>query len=149
MNKHIPNCYCEAGFTGNPFIDCEKIKIVENDQPLPRRCICGVNAECENDSKGICRCIRNHYGNPYEICRPECVINSDCPLHLSCLQNRCQDPCKNLCGSNANCVVSNHIPLCLCNSDYTGNPYDYCRVRDQSKHQFQCFPQLVECEVGI
>lgn len=136
VSNHISNCYCDTGFTGNPFIECERIKIVEKDRPVTRTCECGVNAECIDNSNGICRCIRSYYGNPYEICRPECVINSECALHLSCLQNKCQNPCESLCGLNANCVVSNHIPLCLCNSGYIGNPYDYCRVENDSKHYF-------------
>lgn len=129
--NHITNCYCDDGYTGNPFFDCERIRVIENDEPVARSCVCGVNAECVDRSTGTCKCIPNYFGNPYEICRPECVINSDCPSHLSCQQNKCQNPCNNLCGSNANCVVSNHYPLCLCNPGYTGNPYDYCNVQPQ------------------
>lgn len=96
-------------------------------QPNP----CGPNAICqERNNAGSCTCISGYFGNPYEGCRPECVINSDCPEHLSCVSNKCQDPCPGLCGSNAECQMVNHIPKCVCILGYVGNPYENCIIRE-------------------
>ena len=59
-------------------------------------------------------------------CRPECVINSDCPSDKACISRKCQDPCPGLCGVNAYCRVRNHIPICVCNQGYEGDPFSRC-----------------------
>lgn len=88
---------------------------------------CGPNAIChrKNDA-GACSCIDDYQGNPYEGCRPECVLNSDCPTDKSCVRNKCQDPCPGVCGTNAECLVVNHIPTCNCLRGYTGDPFSNC-----------------------
>ena len=65
-------------------------------------------------------------------CRPECVVNSDCPSALACINRKCQDPCPGLCGQNAYCRVRNHVPICVCNQGYIGDPFSRC-VRPTSK----------------
>jgi len=92
-------------------------------QPSP----CGANAMCrEISSSASCVCLPDFYGNPYEGCRPECVISSDCTSNRACIRNRCQDPCPGTCGVNAICEVINHVPACSCQSRYTGDPFRYC-----------------------
>ena len=86
---------------------------------------CGPNAVCSN---GICSCSPNNYGDPYQGCRPECIINSECSQNLACIQNKCKDPCVGTCGSGADCNVYNHIPICSCPSDWTGNPFIQCQL---------------------
>lgn len=88
---------------------------------------CGLNALCkERNNAGACVCIENYIGNPYEGCRPECTVNSDCPSNKGCVNNKCEDPCPGSCGTNAECQVVNHVPLCTCYSGYTGDPFRYC-----------------------
>merc|ERR1711915_453350 len=59
-------------------------------------------------------------------CRPEC------PSDQTCFRGKCQDPCPGLCGRNASCKVTNHIPDCVCNKGYIqtfahfGNPFFNC-----------------------
>ena len=65
-------------------------------------------------------------------CRPECVVNSDCPPDKACTQRKCRDPCPGLCGINAQCSVRNHVPICICNQGYVGDPFSSC-VRPTSK----------------
>lgn len=84
---------------------------------------CGANADC-ND--GQCTCKPNYFGNPYLSCRPECTTNSDCALNLACSNNKCINPCTNLCGQGALCEVYNHIPMCSCPSNTTGNAFFSC-----------------------
>lgn len=113
-------------------------------QPSP----CGANAECTvRNSAGACACLPEFYGNPYEGCRPECIMNSDCPLNRACFRNKCQNPCRGLCGTNAECRVTNHLPTCSCFAGHTGDPYNYCSIqRDERKNcYFACSPICFSC----
>lgn len=84
---------------------------------------CGANAVC-ND--GQCTCMPNFFGNPYLSCRPECTNNADCPQSATCVNNKCINPCTNLCGQGAVCEVYNHIPMCSCPSNTSGNAFFSC-----------------------
>lgn len=102
-------------------------------QPSP----CGANAVCRKiQGVATCSCLPEYIGNPYEGCRPECSINSDCPSHLACVRSKCQNPCPGTCGSNADCQVVNHLPICTCTPHYTGNPYSNC-FYEMIKRKFQ------------
>ena len=59
-------------------------------------------------------------------CRPECIINADCPTDKACINRKCQDPCPGLCGINAKCDMRNHIPTCICNTGFIGDPFAQC-----------------------
>lgn len=125
--SHSPSCSCLQDYTGNPFIECHKIKkvieILSPCQPSP----CGANAVCkEYNGAGSCTCLTDFYGNPYEGCRPECLINSDCPSSQACLQSKCQNPCLGACAPNAICQVINHAPSCSCTEGFSGDPFKYC-----------------------
>lgn len=74
--------------------------------------------------------MSGYFGNPYEGCRPECVLNSDCPENKACINNKCEDPCPGVCGSNAQCQTVNHIPKCSCVFGYIGNPYENCIYKE-------------------
>lgn len=39
---------------------------------------------------------------------------------------KCTNPCPGVCGSNANCRVNNHSPICSCNNGFTGDPFTRC-----------------------
>lgn len=84
---------------------------------------CGSNAQCDN---GICTCLDEFKGDPYIGCRPECVMSYECPSEKSCVRNRCVNPCNNVCGFNAICQVSNHIPICICPPRMTGDAFIQC-----------------------
>lgn len=89
---------------------------------------CGTNAQCKSQNGAInCVCPANYIGDPFGSCRPECLLNTDCPREKSCVKNRCVDPCQGTCGSNADCRVANHIPICSCKEAHTGDPYGSCR----------------------
>lgn len=126
--NHTPLCSCLQGYKGDAFIGCiaiEKSESITPCNPSP----CGENTICSIVNKvARCSCIPPHIGNPYAGgCRPECSINSDCPNNLACLSNHCRDPCKDLCGINAECFVTNHVPVCTCFKGHEGDPFSSCR----------------------
>lgn len=87
---------------------------------------CGLYAECRAiGDQAACSCLKNYIGLPPN-CRPECVVNTDCPPNQACISEKCRDPCIGSCGQNADCRVQNHIPVCLCQPGYTGDPFTLC-----------------------
>lgn len=87
---------------------------------------CGANSQCkELNGQAICSCSPTFFGSP-PSCRPECVTNSECPTHLSCIKQKCQDPCPGTCGQNSDCRVVSHSPICSCRPQHTGNPFVLC-----------------------
>lgn len=124
--SHTVSCSCPVGFAGNAFVQCipQKVEPIKPCEPSP----CGQNAECiERNGAASCKCIDDYQGNPYEGCRPECVLSSDCPTDKTCIRNKCKDPCPGICGSNAQCYAVNHVPNCVCNEGYTGDPFSNCQ----------------------
>ena len=61
--------------------------------------------------------------------------SSDCPHNRKCQNYACVDACAGTCGVNANCEVRNHIPVCSCPPQYTGDPISSCRRMDPRKHR--------------
>lgn len=99
---------------------------------------CGSNAVCnEQNGAASCKCITDYIGNPYEGCRPECIVNSDCSADQACVRSKCQNPCPGFCGYNAMCQVVNHVPLCTCQSGYTGDPFVQCNFI-QAPRKYLC-----------
>lgn len=101
----------------------------ESPRPAENPCVpspCGPNSECQliNDHPS-CSCQVSYIGSPPN-CRPECVVNTDCPSNLACITEKCRDPCQGSCGFNAECKVQNHIPICSCLPDFTGNSFTEC-----------------------
>ena len=94
---------------------------------------CGPNSNPPRNlgSTCHCTCLPEMIGTPPN-CRPECVVNSECPQVKACINRKCQDPCPGLCGVNAYCRVRNHVPLCICNQGYVGDPFSSC-YRQTSK----------------
>ena len=112
-------------------------------QPEQRPCDahpCGTNAQCRQQGQAVsCICPADYIGDPYSACRPECVLNDDCPRDQSCVRNKCVNPCDGTCGINAECRVSNHVPVCTCLTGHTGDPYGACRpIPVIRKHSFSC-----------
>ena len=100
--------------------------VVEEDPCDPNPC--GPNSNSPRNYGGSdcqCSCLPGMIGNPPN-CRPECVFNNDCPTDKACQSQNCVDPCPGLCGSNAYCRVRNHIPICVCNKGFTGDPFVQC-----------------------
>lgn len=87
---------------------------------------CGLNSHCKViNNQPVCSCLSNYIGAPPN-CKPECVVNSDCKTNRACVNNRCVNPCPRPCGSNSECKVINHSPVCSCRQGYTGDPFISC-----------------------
>jgi len=106
---------------------------------------CGAFSECR-DIGGIpsCSCLPTYRGSPPN-CRPECTINTECPANMACMQQKCRDPCPGSCGIMAQCSVVNHVPICSCLPDYTGDPFVGCsmRPRKSSAEQYATIIMIV------
>lgn len=124
IENHNALCTCPTGFD---FVNnvCEDINECL-DNP------CQLNANCVNNRGSYtCSCVNGTIldastGN----CRSpgECFSDSDCSEKTKCNNNYCIDPCEKSspCGENAECIVSDHNPVCECPSDSQGDPYKKC-----------------------
>lgn len=94
---------------------------------------CGPNSLCRDHSgTPACSCLSNYIGRPPN-CRPECTINAECPGNLACVNEKCRDPCPGSCGIYATCNTVKHVPQCVCQNGYTGDPFSGCSLVQQSK----------------
>ena len=109
--------------------------VVEEDPCEPNPCGPNSNPPRQIGDRCHCSCLPEMIGTPPN-CRPECVVNSDCSSDKACINRKCQDPCPGLCGVNAYCSVRNHVPLCICNQGYIGDPFSSC-YRQTSKSFFK------------
>lgn len=130
--SHSAFCNCRPGFEGDAFIGCSEVPrhpVVSEPHDPCYPSPCAENSVCSNvNGAAKCQCIAPYLGDPYNTgCRPECVLNSDCPSHLACVNQHCRDPCPGVCGSNAECTIANHIPVCECSRGYVGDPFRGCR----------------------
>ena len=128
--NHIPNCVCIQGYIGDPFTSCRQPPlviepVVEEDPCNPNPCGPNSNPPRVIGDRCHCTCLPEMIGSPPN-CRPECIVNSDCSSETACINRKCQDPCPGLCGVNAYCRVRNHVPICVCNQGYIGDPFSSC-----------------------
>ena len=102
-----------------------QIILVDSKNPcMPNNCgpysICRVVKD-----RAVCSCAPDYEGTP-PSCRPQCLVSSECLPHEACIEQKCTDPCQNVCGLNAHCLVSNHNPICSCPQGFTGDPFIQC-----------------------
>lgn len=98
---------------------------------------CGMYAECRNiGGTPSCSCLPRYIGSP-PTCRPECRVNSDCPMNLACMNEKCRDPCQGSCSITSLCTVYNHVPVCTCPEQYTGDPFSNCYPASRPSKKFK------------
>lgn len=106
------------------------------DTPIVNPCYpspCGLNSQCrELNQHAVCSCLPDYVGAPPN-CRPECVVSSECAQDMSCINQKCKDPCPGTCGQNARCQVVNHNPICSCVLGFTGDPFVRCIKVEERK----------------
>lgn len=149
VSNHLPNCYCNIGYTGDPFKICilqqnerkpnhnhnynkyynnKVILAVKTNEPTNpcQPSPCGPNSQCkEVNGQAVCSCASTYIGSPPN-CRPECIVSSECPSNKACMVQKCTDPCPGTCGLKTSCTVINHSPICSCQQGYTGDPFTRC-----------------------
>lgn len=87
---------------------------------------CGAHSTCKIvGNSQACTCLPEMRGSPPN-CRPECLVHPDCSSSLTCINNKCQDPCVGSCGAFTECQVISHTPICSCQTGYTGDPFVSC-----------------------
>ncbi|CAB0029718.1 unnamed protein product, partial [Trichogramma brassicae] len=136
--NHIPSCSCKPGYTGEPFQSCVLEKTREEVSPCSPS-PCGPYSVCRvQKDRAVCSCSDGYRGSP-PFCRPECLVSSECSPELSCIRQKCTDPCQDSCGLNANCIVSNHNPICSCPKGFVGDPFTQC-IREEVRKPEPCVP---------
>lgn len=112
---------------------CYSFAEIDKDAPATptNPCVpspCGPFATCRDSGYAgvpICTCLENYVGSAPN-CRPECTVDSECSNDRACLRQKCRDPCPGSCGIGAQCLVVNHMAVCLCSEGYTGDPFANC-----------------------
>lgn len=171
--SHRGICSCAPGYEGSPHIECTNVPKSpvqtpqaecdrDDDCPNDRTCLnqycvnpcttgdyCGRGALCHaQDHNAVCRCPIGYTGNPKINCIPPaentvgCKSDSECTLSESCVNQLCVNPCN--CGTNAECRVANHHPICYCQSGYSGNAQFgcvklQCQSNDECSNDKQCY----------
>jgi len=126
-----------------PFTDIDK----DIPQTPENSCVpspCGPFAICRDSGyAGVptCTCLENYIGSPPN-CRPECTVDSECNNNRACLRQKCRDPCLGSCGIGAQCLVINHMAVCLCPKGYTGDAFANCFPEPSRKHLFLLFRNI-------
>lgn len=68
------------------------------------------------------------------------MLNVECPKNKACIRNKCKDPCPGVCGQNAICTVSEHIPICSCPPGTAGNAFIQCQAVQAVEELHPCRP---------
>lgn len=119
------------------------------ENPCSSRCnICGANSQCRaNNGIAICSCLPNFVGSAPN-CRPECVVSTECERDKACVYQKCVNPCTaGVCGSNADCRVNNHSPICTCRNGFTGNPFTVCNQIPRTFTHLSLFSSLFSLNI--
>jgi len=130
VRNHVTVCRCPTGFTGDPFTSCvlasSQALVGRQSQDFCNPTPCGINSKCRMENgRAVCSCQDGYFGNPIDGCKHECESDNECSLDRSCVNFRCDDPCKG-CGQYADCRVQNHRAVCTCPENFLGNPYSRC-----------------------
>lgn len=155
------DCVCPPGYSGNAYEAC--VQDVTRNQQLqqpsigqnafgnyqqePRTSMC--NEPCPRGQ--VCidgQCVSsNGAGSELTLCRndQDCQSDQACEyLQRSSLSSsfQCVHVCElHRCGPNARCYGSNHKPICSCNLNHSGDPYDRITGCQLHVQQSQSQPQ--------
>lgn len=171
VQNHMALCRCPPGFIGNPYVGCRKEVEpecrIDGDCPSKLACLnnkcqdpCLLLAPCHSPSECvvvgslpvrtmICVCPEGYISSGSGTCVPTtgikevgaCVTDNDCPADKTCVYGVCRNPCN--CGSNAECRIKDHKPICTCKQGFDGNPELECtrigcRSNDDCSGQHSC-----------
>lgn len=103
---------------------------------------CGPFSRCQQaDGRASCTCLPDYRGTP-PFCMPPlnaCVNSASCGPRLTCINQRCVDPCVNSCGRSATCNVVNRSPVCSCTTGF-GDPLITCLPRPAANVTIEANP---------
>ncbi|KAG8335480.1 hypothetical protein J6590_067428 [Homalodisca vitripennis] len=115
---------------------------LESQQCVDMKCAdpcpgaCAHNSYCQVlNHMPFCACPPGFVGNPFTGCtrqllHTQCLESDDCPSDRTCVKQKCEDPCHNVCsGNNTSCQVRNHIPYCTCKQGFFGDPLTACNLK--------------------
>ncbi|XP_022245556.1 fibrillin-1-like, partial [Limulus polyphemus] len=122
--------------------------------------LCGPNTVCTaSNHRAQCTCQPGYTGNPYDqdtgcssIPPHVCDTDDSCPPNAVCRPasdgiRNCYDACaETVCGQNAQCISTNHHPVCTCIEGFNGDPYNQtvgCVVPHQCDADENCDPDKV------
>ncbi|KAF2352426.1 hypothetical protein FHG87_016821, partial [Trinorchestia longiramus] len=144
--SHRPVCQCPPGTTGNPTDKCIALSTELKTTPRP---ISGdspiVSDTPVTPAAGIAFTPAPPIAEfpspsppelPYDppkmpaILPPfviACESNDECPMDNSCINMQCYDVCiLGICGTDAECKIAQHRPVCECPPGTTGDPLYRC-----------------------
>lgn len=86
---------------------------------------------------------------------PECTKDSECPSQHACINQKCQNPCRQagICSPDQECQVQDTYPvrtvMCVCPSDSVATSDGRCKpiVSPECKSDFEC-PDSARCVRG-
>lgn len=113
---------------------------------------CGAGAQCRAEKhRAVCFCPPRYTGNPLTSCTAlECLGHNECPSDMSCVTNRCVNPCSiaGVCGKNAGCTPQAHLHQCFCQAGFTGDPNLGCTTITYCAVETDC-PAGEQCSGGV
>ncbi|KAF2350556.1 EGF-like domain [Trinorchestia longiramus] len=144
-HKHRPSCSCPSGTTGNPTVKCVALNVVEVELQSPNPAAPPKIISEDIIAVTVMTPTSNpltefpYFGqNEQEFIPPvlpvivplypvSCANNDDCPMDNSCINTICHDVCSlGICGTDADCKVTVHRPVCSCPEGFTGDPLKRC-----------------------
>lgn len=143
------NCVCPPGAALDIYGECKPCR-VEDGYKIDEtgRCVCALERGFIIDERGRCVCpIEHGYKlTPLGDCvieprTPQCTSDDDCADSQYCRTDTktCEDAClTKICGINALCNATRHIPICQCITGYTGNPEIQCSTYSAFNLVFEC-----------
>jgi hypothetical protein len=150
-------CWADKGFVTTPDGKCvcpPRTGLNDNNECIPcpeekglkvderGRCVCALEKGLIIDERGNCVCPTefdyrlDSHGNCISPPGPECETDDQCSDDKYCSPETktCQNPCLHKkCGTNAFCNASNHVGVCQCKSEYTGDPKIACSEYNKPK----------------
>ncbi|XP_046683638.1 C-type lectin domain family 18 member A-like [Homalodisca vitripennis] len=128
------NSYCQrattalqTGLVSNRSVKTPAITSAAATTPVARSATTFLTAPANRGS------LETHSLHVILKLHTQCLENDDCPSDRTCVKQKCEDPCHNVCsGNNTSCQVRNHIPYCTCKQGFIGDPLTACKVQHVS-----------------
>ncbi|CAL4065693.1 unnamed protein product, partial [Meganyctiphanes norvegica] len=145
---HRPSCLCPPGTTGNPTIKCTALLAdvttpmspISGDQIIPPDSPINSGIGPSSTQPPPIIELPEEPTPPPQLPPPPptpivpsiaiaCENNDECTSDNSCINNLCYDVCSlGICGTDADCKIHDHRPICTCPPGTTGDPLIKCQA---------------------